>query len=214
MIGDEMRAALKAGEGVAESGVPLVGGAVEAVVGSELAGHLPHALDRVELRRVAREAVEFEPVRVLCQPRLAGVIEPVTGAIVDDEEELAGAVLGGELQEELVEGVSVEDWRKSVGEVGVLKGDGAEDVGRLPRPEGVDPRLVAYPRPGLVESSIEPEACFVFEENEATTGGRFFLRAGRRTLSQTACFSASARTRRLRGRCTEKPIWLSMRGTE
>ena len=109
MVGDETRAALKAGEGVTQSRVALIGGAVEAIVGRDLAGCLPHALDRVEFRRVAREAVEFELVRICREPRLADVIEPVTRTVVDDEEELARTVLGGQLEEELVEGVSVEN---------------------------------------------------------------------------------------------------------
>ena len=214
MIGDETRATLEAGERRPQRRVSLVRGPVEAVVGGQLPGDLPDTLLRVELRGVARQAMQLDLLRVRLEPCLARIVEPVTGPVIDDEEELAGRVLGGELQQEFVEGVPVEDRREAIGEVGVLKRDSAEDVGGLPLPEGVDARLLAYARPSLMEGSVEPEARFVLEEDDAATGSRFFLSAGKRRLLQMACFSASAAARRLRGRCTEKPIWLSMRGTE
>lgn len=214
VIGDEVRTALKPLEGRSERGVSFVRCSVEAIVGRQLARDLPDAFLGVELRGVAGQPVQFDLLGVLREPCLPLVVEPVAGAVVDDEEELARGVLGGELQQKLVEGVSVEDGREAVGEVGVFERDSAEDVGRLSLPEGIDARLLAYARPGLVESSIEPEAGFVLEEDDAATGRRFFFSAGKRCLIQMACFSASAAVRRLRGRCTEKPIWLSMRGTE
>ena len=214
MIGDETRTTLEAGERRPQGRVSLIRGPVEAVVGGQLARDLPDTLLRVELRGVARQAMQLDFLGVRLEPCLARVVEPVTGPVVDDEEELAGRVLGCELQQEFVEGVPVEDRREAIGEIGVLKRDSAEDVGSLSLPEGVDARLLAYARPSLVESSVEPEACFVLEEDDAATGGRFFLSAGKRCLIQMACFSASAAARRLRGRCTENPIWFSNRGTE
>ena len=214
VIGDEVRATLKPRERSAKRRVSLAGGPVEAVMGRELASHLPHAFGGVELGRVARKAVQFDFVRVPREPFLACVVEPVARPVVDDQEELAGGVLGNELEKEFVESVPIEDGREAVREVGILERDGAEDMRRLPHPEGIDTRLMAYPRPGLVECSVEPEARFVLEEDEAAAGVRFFFKAGKRTFSQMACFSASARARRLRGRCTENPIWLSIRGTE
>lgn len=157
--------------------------------------------------------MQLDFVGVLFQPFLAGVVEPVTRPIVDDQEQLPRRVFGDELLEELVEGVAIEDRREAVGEIGILERDGSEDVGRFPQPVGIDTWLMAYPGPGLVESSVEPETRFVLEEDDSTTGAGFFFRAGNRSRNQTACASASARASRFLGRCTENPIWFSSRGT-
>ena len=189
MIGDETRTTLEAGERRPQGRVSLIRGPVEAVVGGQLARDLPDTLLRVELRGVARQAMQLDFLGVRLEPCLARVVEPVTGPVVDDEEELAGRVLGCELQQEFVEGVPVEDRREAIGEVGVLKRDSAEDVGGLPLAEGVDARLLAYARPSLMEGSVEPEARFVLEEDDAATGSRFFLIAGNVFFSHTACSS-------------------------
>lgn len=70
-------------------------------VGSQLARDLPDPFRRVELGRVARQPVQFQLVGVRNEPLLPRVIEPMTGPVVDDEEELAGGVLGNELLEKL-----------------------------------------------------------------------------------------------------------------
>lgn len=124
--------------------------------------------------------MQFDPVRVGEQPFFARVVEPVAGPVVDDEEDLPSRVLRGQLKQKLVESVSVEDGREAIREVRVLEGDRTEDMGGLSRSVCVDARLMAYARPGLVERSIEPEARFVFEEDDAAAGGCLFLSAGNR----------------------------------
>ena len=63
--------------------------------------------------------------------------------IVDDKEDLAGRVLVGELQEELVEGMPGKDVGESKREVGVLKSYRAKDVSCFALPVGVYARLLS-----------------------------------------------------------------------
>lgn len=213
MTGNESGGSLEPSKGLPQGTISLFGRAVEAIVSGEFSRGLPDALGRVELGGVSRQAMQLDFFGVLFQPILAGVVEPVTRPIVDDQEQLPWRIFGDELLEELVECVAVKDRREAVGEIGILERDGSEDVGRLPQSICVDTWLVAYPGPGLVESSIEPETRLVLEEDDSAACGGLFFRAGNRSRSQTACASASARASRFRGRCTENPIWFSRRGT-
>jgi hypothetical protein len=70
--------------------------------------------------------MKLDAPAVFSQPDLARLVEPVTGRIVNDEEDLAWSVARDELLEELVEGVSVEDGSEAEGEVGFVEGDGPE----------------------------------------------------------------------------------------
>jgi hypothetical protein len=111
------------------------------------------------------------------------------------------------------ERVAVEDVGELIRESRFVEADRAEDMSSLAGSEGVDARLVSDPRPGRVQSAVEPEAYFVAEEDDSPALGRFFLIAGKRFLIQTSCFSLSARANRFRGRCTENPSLLSTQGT-
>ena len=174
--GDEVRLGLEPLERGGERPVPFLDGLVAAVVGGELPGCLPDALDWHELGRVRRQRqpVELDLVGVGLQPGLALVVEPVAGAVVHDEEDLPRRVLGDELQQELVEGVAVEDVRESVGEGGAVEADGPEDVGGLAESVGVDPGLYADRRPRLMKSAVQPEAGLVLENYDSSAAGRFF----------------------------------------
>lgn len=178
---DERWRSLETGEGGAERAVAFLDGSVEAVVRRQLPGDLPHSLGGIELRRVTRKSVQLELVAILSEPLLPGVVEVVTGPAIDDQEDFPGRVLPDELLKKLVKGVPVEDFGESVGEVRVFEGYRPEDVCSLPLPEGVDPWLYTDPRPRLMERAVEPEAGFVFKDDEAPTRGSFFLIAGNRS---------------------------------
>ena len=63
MPGNHRGVGLEGLEGRGEGGVTLGDGGVEAVVGGALFGHLPHALDAIELGRVGREAEQLDGTR-------------------------------------------------------------------------------------------------------------------------------------------------------
>lgn len=210
---DEVRAALKLAESVAQCCIALARRGEEAVVSREPASDLPDAFGGIEFGRVPGKAMEFDFVPVLAQPLFARLVEPVAGAVVDDQEYAPRRVLGDELPEEGEEGCAVEDFREAVSEVSVFERDSAENVSRLALSEGIDAGLMAYAGPGLMESSVEPETRLVLEEDNASATGSFFFIAGNRSRIQYAWASRSARASRFLGRCTEKPIWLSRRGT-
>ena len=109
------------------------------------------------------------------------------------------------MAEEHEEGAAVEDLGKAEDALGLIEGNRPEDVRRLAQAEGVYPWLNADQRPGPMQGAVLPEAGLVFEDNYPSAARRFFLIAGSRTRSQYSWASASARARRLRGRCTEKP---------
>ena len=175
---DQGRAPLEAAEGVPQRAIAFAGGAVEAVVSRQLPRDLPHPFSGVKLRGVSGKAMQLDFVSVLSQPLLPGFVEVVAGAAVDDEEHLPRRVLDDELQQEVVKGMAVEDFRKPVGEVGVLEGDGSKNVSGLSFSERVNPRLNTDARPCLVERPIEPEARLILENHKAAASCSLFLEQG------------------------------------
>src|SRR5262245_24594353 len=150
---------------------------------------------------------------VFREPSLAVLVEVVARPVVDDQEHLA-ATAAHDLLQEVEESGAVEYRGELVQEPrSRLQRHHAEDVGGLAHPEGIYTRLLTHPSPGLVERAIEPEARLVAEGNDATALSGFFLIAGKVWRSQVAWRARSARARRLRGRCTEKPSWCNSRGT-
>lgn len=144
--------------------------------------------------------MELDSVGVVCEPAFPRVIEVVTRTVVDDQKEFPGRVASNQLHQELVKGVSAEHGRESVSEPCIVEANGAEDVCGLPLAEGVDAGLLPYARPRLVKRAVEPEARFVFEDDDASTRCGFFFIAGNLSRNQVACAARSARARRFRGR--------------
>ena len=213
MPGDERWALLERLEGGGERFVAGLDGGEEAIVRRALLRRLPDALDAVELGRVRRQPLELDAMAIRREPLLPFLVEVMAGAVVDDQEDLASSAMN-EPFEELEERALVEDRRELILEARpALDRDRAEDVGGLAQAVRVDAWLSADRRPGPVQAAVEPEAGFVLERYDAATGCSFFLIAGKVRRSQTACFFRSARARRLRGRCTEKPSSCSSRGT-
>lgn len=206
MTGDLVRVGVEDFEAIAQRGVALLDGAVEPVVCGGFLRDLPDALDSVQLWRVRRQPVKLNPMPVLREPRFAVRVEVVAWTVVDDEEYLPAAAATNEVLQEAEERDGIKDRRELVDEKrSRLNGDDAVHMGRLAHTERVDARLLADAGPGTVQGAVEPEACFVAERYDAPAGCRFFLIAGKVVRNQLAWRSTSARARRLRGRCTEKP---------
>lgn len=149
--------------------------------------------------------MQLDSVRVGFEPSASGCVELMAGTVVDDEKHFASSVPPDQQLEELVKRAPVEDVRELVRESRIVKRDCSEDMRGLAQTVGVYTRLDTDAAPRLVERPIEPETGFVFEDDDAAAGVGFFLIAGNFVRSQAACRSRSARARRLRGRCTEKP---------
>jgi len=211
--GDQAGPTAELAEGLAQGSVSLASGPVEAIVRGELARRLPDRLDRIELRRVRWQPEQRDPAAVVGEPLFSVLVEVVAGSVVDDQKDLATSVGRDEVLEEDQEGLRIEDVGELVAEPGVGEGYRSKDVSGLALTERVDAGLVPDPRPGSMECSVEPEADFVSEEHDAPALCRFFLIRGKVSFSQTAWRAASARARRLRGRCTEKPSLWRSRGT-
>jgi hypothetical protein len=113
-------------------------------VRGQLTRRFPHRLNRVELRRVGRQAKEHDLVGVLGEPLLPFFLEVVAGAVVDNEEELPPLILGDETLEEPEERMSVENLGELKGEPGIGERDGSEQMCGLALAVGVDARLTAY----------------------------------------------------------------------
>lgn len=120
------------------------------------------------------------------EPLFARLVEPVTGAIVDDEKYFLWRILRHELFQKFEEGCAVEDFSKAVGEIGCVERHCTENVSGFSHAVRVDAWLLAYSGPGLVKGSVEPETGFILEDDEPSAGGRFFLMAGSLYRSQMA----------------------------
>lgn len=117
---DEFRCQAELVEGLPQCRVPVLHRRIEAVVCGHLARRFPHALGRVELGAVGRQTVQFDLILVFAKPLFACFIEPVTGTVVDDHEDLARSVMLYDLEQELVERVAVEHVGELVNEGGVV----------------------------------------------------------------------------------------------
>lgn len=103
----------------------------------QFARRLPHAFHRHELGRIGRQAAELDAIAIPAQPALAVVVEPVTGPIVDDEEDLAPAV-------------RYTSWRKNSKNVAPLNTDANRNVkfGRVERDRAEHVSSFRQPRSG------------------------------------------------------------------
>ena len=210
---DECRPSAECCKGCPERDIPFGGRGVESIVGGHLSRDFPDRLHRVEFRRVWREAVQLDAMSVFGEPLLARGRKVVTWGVVNDEEDLAPSVLADEALEERPKGIAVEHVSKPVREPRIVESYRCEQVRSLSLTVRVDSRLATDARPRPVKCAVEPEACFVFEQDYAPTLGCFFLIATNVVRSQCSCHSWSARASRFRGLCTENPSLCSKRGT-
>jgi hypothetical protein len=120
------------------------------------------------------------------EPPLRLVVEPMTGPVVDDQEDLAPTAMH-ELLEEDEERAAVEDGCELIVETrAALDRDRTEDVPGLALTVRVYARLTSDRSPGPMKTAVEPEARFVLERDDASARCGFFLILGNVSRSHTA----------------------------
>ncbi len=212
MAGKKSRLSTKRGERAAQGGVTLFDRAEKTVVRCTLFGFLPSTLDGVKIWRIGWESMQLDAVTVLRKPCLTHFCEIVAWAVVDDEKYFSARVLH-EVLKKLQKCQTIENRSKYVAKLRFfLQRHRAENVGCLPLTKGVDLRLLAYPGPRTMQASVKPKARLITEHHNTATPAGFFFIAGNVFRSQMACFCASARAKRLRGLCSEKPSVCKRRG--
>jgi len=105
----------------------------------------------------------------------------MTGAVVNDHEDLSRCMSLHDGEQELVERVAVKYISELVDEGCVVYRYRAKHMSGLALSVGGNSGLDAYGRPCLMQSAIEPEARFVFKHDKPSAFGCFFLIAGSRT---------------------------------
>ena len=99
MRSDELRVALHFIKDTGESGQQLGGLREVAVVGFGSALVLPKSFGGVELRKIRRQLVHFQPASIGCEPR-PDVAVFVVGSVVLDENDALPAIADGQLLQE------------------------------------------------------------------------------------------------------------------
>src|SRR5271167_687519 len=99
MGSDQLRMGLHFSKDTSEGGQQFGGVREVPVVGSGSSRVLPKSFGRVELRRVRRQLVHFQPVSIGSEPRPDVSVFVVGGVVLDKNGALA-PILGGELLQE------------------------------------------------------------------------------------------------------------------
>ena len=108
------------------------------------------------------------------QPRLAGRIQVVAGAVVDDQKDFAPSVFRHQALEKCQERAGVEHLGELEGELCRIQANRRKQMSGLARAKRVDARLAADSRPRAVQCAVEPEARFVFEQDYPAARSGFF----------------------------------------
>ncbi len=166
----------------------------------------PHELGRVEVRRVARQALDREPGALTAQVRLhRGAL--MRWQAIPDQDDSAMAKLPLQVVEELDEGHVVVTARSRLEtQTAALEvpperhGDGD---GELLPIEGVDQdgRLAAG-RPGAADRRPLGDAALVLEDDPGAAAASVFLTAGQRVVVQCWIAASFRSLARLAGRCS------------
>lgn len=85
--------------------------------------------------------MQLDSAEIFFQPFLAGCVERVARAVVDDQEDLPAAASPNELFQELEKCAAIELVSKPIAERRILERNRSEDVSRLSLPECVYSRL-------------------------------------------------------------------------
>ena len=146
-------------------------------MGSVLAGVLPQPLGGIELGRVGRELVDFQPVPVGLEPAPDLGVLMIRGVVLN-ENSPAAAIMRGQAMKEVQIGGSIENWGLPVVEAGTPELDGAQDLHALAFAGDGDLGRMADPAPGSVQGGVLPETGFVGKNQRPVPGAGFFLRRG------------------------------------
>ena len=146
-------------------------------MGCILAGVLPQALGGIELGRVGRKLVDFQPVPIGLEPVPDFRVLMIRSVILNENGPAAAIVRGKSMQEVQIGG-SIEDRGLPVVEAGTPKLDSAQDLDALAFTGDGDLGWMADPAPGSVQGGVLPETGFVGKDQRPVLGSGFFLRRG------------------------------------
>ncbi len=199
--------AAKAGPKLVLDLVKIVGAEVGELAALDVA---PHELGRVEIRRVAGQALDREPRALSAQVRLHGRT-PVRRQAIPDQDDAPPAELALEVGQEVDEGeVVVTAWTRLEEKTAAPKvpaeGHGDSDGELLPI-EGVDQDwCFAAWRPRAADRRPLRDAALVLEDDPGAAPPSVFFTVGQREVIQ-CWMAAEFRSRaRLAGRCNVQLI--------
>ena len=138
---------------------------------------LPEPLGWVELRRVGRELMHFQPVAIGFEPAPhVGIL--VIGGVVLNQNRSLSAVSPGQLFQEREVGAGVEDGVLPVVETGPPELDGRQDLDALALSGDGDFGRTTDSAPSGIQSGVLAKAGFVGENQRPALSLGFFLRLG------------------------------------
>ena len=149
----------------------------ETVVGSVLSGVLPQAFGRIELWRVGRQLMHFEPMAVGLEPCPDLAVFVVRGVVLDQNGPLA-TISPGQLFEEGEVGGRVEDRVLAIVKSCAPEFDGAENLYTLALSGDRDFGWATYATPGSMQRGVLPETRLVGEDQRPVPRLGFFLSSG------------------------------------
>ena len=147
------------------------------VVSSRSARVLPQPLGGIELRRVGRQLVYFQPVAVGAEPTPNFRIFVIGGVVLDEDGSLPPVGSRQLLQERQVAG-SVEHRVLAVMETRTPEFDGAQNLHVLAFASDRDLGRMAHPAPSGMQGRVLAEAGFVGKDQGPVLRVGFFLICG------------------------------------
>ena len=147
------------------------------MVSSRAARVLPEPLGGIELRRVRRQLVDFQPVTVGPEPGPdLGIL--VVGSVVLDQDRPLPAIAARQLFPKGQVAPRVEDRVLAVRETRAPQFDGAQDLDAVALSRDSDFGRLADAAPGGLPSRVLSEAGFVGKNQRPVFRAGFFLRLG------------------------------------
>ncbi len=146
-------------------------------MGSILAGVLPQPLGGIELGRVGRKLVDFQPLPVGLEPAPDLSVLMIRGVVLN-ENGPAAAIMRGEAMQEIQVGGSIEDRGLRVVEAGTPEFDSAQDLHALAFAADGDLGGMAESAPGSVQGGVLTETGFIGKNQRPIFAAGFFLRRG------------------------------------
>ena len=164
-------------EDAGQSGDQFALGGEVAIMRSIFAGILPQPFGGIELGRVGRQLVDFQPVAVGLEPTPDLGVLMIRGVVLN-ENGTAAAIMRGQAMKEAQIGGSIEDRGLAIVEAGSPELNSAQDLHALAFAGDGDLGRMAEPAPGSVQGGVLPETGLVGKNQRSVLGTGFFLRRG------------------------------------
>ena len=174
---DQLRVGLHLCEDPSQRGEQIIHATEVAVMGPILARVLPQPFRGIELRRVGRQLMHFQPVTVGLEPCPYIAVFMVRGVVLNQDRSLA-AVSPGQLFEESEVGRGVEDGVPAIVEAGAPEFDGTENLYTFALSTDGNFRRMADTAPGRMQRRVLPKAGLVGKDQRPIPGLGFFFKAG------------------------------------